>query len=102
MVQREEKRPLRWSAKRKADVVLRYFRGEGLDNISRDIGVPISEIERWCLRGLRGITEALKQREGDPLLGELEAAQKHIGELSMENELLKKKASKVVFLEGRW
>jgi len=37
-----------------------------------------------------GIDEALKDRTGDPLEAELDTAKRHIGELSMECELLRR------------
>ena len=37
----------RWSAKAKADVVLRLLRGERVDTVSREIQVPAHEIETW-------------------------------------------------------
>ena len=37
----------RWSAKAKADVVLRLLRGERMDAVSREIQVPAHEIETW-------------------------------------------------------
>ena len=32
----------RWSARRKAEIVLRLFRGESIDDVSRDIGIEVS------------------------------------------------------------
>ena len=79
----------RWSARRKREVVLRLLRGEPVDALSRELGVEIYRLEQWREQALLGIDEALKDRTGDPLAAELDAAKRHIGELSMENELLR-------------
>jgi transposase len=94
--------PKRWSAQRKMEVILRHFKGEDLDSLSREMGVPASQIENWCQRAMYGITEAMKAQENNPLKGELDAAKQRIGELSMEVELLRKKSAKAVFLSGKW
>lgn len=80
----------RWSAQRKREVVLRLLRGEPLDAVSREIGVEIYRLEQWREKAVLGIDEALKSRTGDPLLTELDAAKRHIGELSMKVELLER------------
>lgn len=80
----------RWSAGRKRDVVLRLMRGEPIDAISREVSVEIYRLEEWKRKALEGMETALKNREGDPLDEELKVAKQHIGELSMEVELLRK------------
>lgn len=80
----------RWSARRKRDVVLRLLRGEPVDALSRELGVEIYRLEQWREKALLGIDEALRDRTGDPLLSELDCAKRHIGELSMEVELLRR------------
>jgi len=79
----------RWSARRKREVVLRLLSGEPLDAVSRDVGVELYRLEQWREKALAGMDLALKDRTGDPLQGELDTAKRHIGELSMENELLR-------------
>jgi hypothetical protein len=78
----------RWTAARKREVVLRLFRGEPLDLLSRELGVELYRLERWRDDALAGMEEALKARNGDPLKAELDTAMQRIGELTMENELL--------------
>jgi transposase len=78
----------RWTAYRKREVVLRLFRGEPLELLSRELGVELYRLEKWRDAALRGMEEALKARNGDPLKAELDTAMQRIGELSMENELL--------------
>ena len=80
----------RWSARRKREVVLRLLRGESLDAVSREVGVKVYRLEQWREKALLDIDEALKDRTGDPLQTELDAAMRHIGELSMENELMRR------------
>lgn len=81
----------RWSVGRKRGLVLRLLRGESLDLISRETGVEIYRLEKWLDRALSGIDASLREREGDPVQGELDAAMKRLGEVSMENELLWKR-----------
>ena len=82
----------RWSASRKREVVFRLLRGESLDAVSRELGVELYRLEEWRERVLAGIDLALKDREGEPLQAELDMAKRHIGELSMEIELLRERS----------
>ena len=82
----------RWSASRKRDVVLRLLRGESLDTVSRAVGVELYRLEAWQARALAGLELGLKAQAGEPLAAELDAAKRHIGELSMEIELLRERA----------
>ena len=82
----------RWSASRKREVVLRLLRGESLDVVSREVGVELYRLETWKARALAGLELGLKDQAGEPLAAELDAAKRHIGELSMENELLRERA----------
>lgn len=81
----------RWSVMRKREVALRLLRGESLEALSRELSVEIHRLQRWRDRALAGIDESLREREGDPLQAELDTAVKRVGELSMENELLREK-----------
>lgn len=85
----------RWSVGRKREVVLRLLRGEAAENLSRELGVPLYRLERWRERALSGIDGALREREGDPLNDELAAAMKRIGELTMDNEILRARVGHV-------
>jgi len=92
----------RWSKRRKLEVVLRLLRGEPLDELSRELKVEISSLERWRDKGLRGLEVGLREREGDPVQEALDEANRRIGELSMEVELLREKARRTPgFLSGR-
>ncbi|HQA12505.1 hypothetical protein [Zoogloea sp.] len=80
----------RWSAGRKKEVVLRLLRGEPVDSISREVSVPIYKLEQWRDRALAGIDAGLKERESDPVAKQLDEANRRIGELVMEVEILQK------------
>ena len=82
----------RWSAGRKREVVLRLLRGESFDVLSREVGVESYRQEAWKARALAGLELGLQAQAGEPLAAELDAAKRHIGELSMHNELLRERA----------
>jgi hypothetical protein len=79
----------RWSVGRKREVVLRLLRGESVELLSRELGVPLYRLEQWRQKADAALDGALKEREVDPATGELSAAMQRIGELSMEIELLR-------------
>jgi transposase-like protein len=80
----------RWSLRRKREVMLRLLRGESLDAVSRELGVPIYRLEAWRDAALAAVDGALKSRKGASKTSvELDAALKRVGELTMENELLR-------------
>jgi transposase len=79
----------RWSVGRKREVVLRLLRGESVELLSRELGVPIYKLEQWREKADAALDGALKERESDLASGELAAAMQRIGELSMEVELLR-------------
>jgi len=81
----------RWSKKRKAEVVIRMLQGEPLDSLSREPGVEIWRLEEWRDKALASMEAGLARREGDPVQEQLDWAMKKIGELSMENGLLRKR-----------
>ena len=91
----------RWTVAKKRTVVLRIFRGESLDGLSRELGVEIYRLEKWRDAALSGIGEALKSRNGDPLQAEYDVAMKRVGELTMENELLRQRVRRPGPLAGR-
>ena len=82
----------RWSASRKRDVVLRLLRGESLEALSREVGVEIYRLDAWRARAMAGLELGSKARHGEPVAEVLDAAKRHIGELSMEIELLRERA----------
>ena len=89
-------RPQRWSAARKQEIVLRLLRGEPIDAIARELGVEPYRLERWRDRALAAMSAGLKARaEADPVRAGLAAAHQRVGELSMENELLREKIARL-------
>ncbi len=79
----------RWSAGRKQEVVLRRLRGEPVDALSRQVGAPIYQLERWRDRALAGIDAGRKERASDPVERQLDEANRRIGELVMAVDILR-------------
>ena len=91
-----------WTAGRKKAAVLRLLAGESLDAVSRELAVTIAQLETWRRRALEQMEVALRTTRNEAIDKELDAAKKKIGELSMENELLRERARKQgVFWSGR-
>ena len=82
---RPEGLPKRWSAQRKAEVMLRLLRGEGIGEVSREGRVAPPELERWRQAFLEGGRHGLekKNRPG----GELMRTRAKLGEMTMRVEL---------------
>jgi hypothetical protein len=78
--------PERWSAPRKAELVLRLLRGESLDSVSRESQVPAHELESWQRAFLESGTRGLK-RHTDPDERELVRTRAKLGEVMMRLEL---------------
>jgi transposase len=91
----------RWSVGRKKEVVLRLLRGESVDALSREVAVPIYKLEQWRDRALDGIDAGLKERESDLVVKQLDDANRRIGELVMEVEILQKERQAKRPLAGR-
>lgn len=86
---------IRWSARRKQEAVLRLLRGEPLDAVSRALGVESYRLDEWRTRAMAGIAAALRERgDDDPVAAQLRDAQRVIGELAMQNELLRDRIKK--------
>src|SRR3569833_2485109 len=81
----------RWSAARKREVVLRLMRGEAAELLSRELGLPLFKLEQWRQKAEAALKSTLKEREADPAEGQRAAAMQRLGELSMENKLLRAK-----------
>ena len=83
----EKTLPERWSAKAKSEVVLRLFRGESVDSVSREIQVSVHEIETWRKDFLEAGMVGLRRRSGDPDERALRDTQPMVGELTAQLEL---------------
>jgi transposase len=85
----EASREVRWSARRKEQVVFRLLRGESLDLLARETGQPAGRVAGWREEFLEAGREGLKSRpapEGDR---RLVAAQRKVGELRLEVDILR-------------
>jgi transposase-like protein len=86
----------RWSAGKKMEVVLRLLRGEPLETLSRELRVEAHRLAAWRVDFLEGGKEALKGQRPDrpPEDRQLRDAERKIGQLTMENEILRAAAEK--------
>ena len=96
---RDEALPERWSAQRKTEVVLRVVRGEALDEVAREIQVPVHELEEWRRVFLESGQQGLKRRGLDPEERELRRLQAKIGDMTMRLELAEHLLEKRGFAE---
>jgi transposase-like protein len=81
----------RFSARRKANAVLRLLRGEDLDTLSRELGVVAATLSAWRDSFLDGGTAAMKSRPADDRDEEIARLRAKVGQLTMDNELLGQK-----------
>jgi transposase len=84
---RSEELPDRWSAQRKTEIVLRVIRGEAIDEVAREIQVPVHEVEEWRRVFLESGQQGLKRCGLDPEERELRRLQAKIGDMTMRLEL---------------
>ena len=87
----------RWSAGKKMDAVLRLLRGEPLETLSRELGVEAHRLAAWREDFLEGGKDALKGQRPDRSPGDdraLRQAEGKVGQLTMENEILRAAAEK--------
>ena len=76
-----------WTASRKAEVVLRLLRGEGLDVLAREYRCTAAQISVWRDEFLAGGQERLRSQPGLPEARALQQAQAKIGDLTMRLEI---------------
>ena len=81
----------RMSAKRKQSAVLRLLRGEDLELVSRELGVPAAEVSGWREAFLAAGEASLKTRPADGRDAEIGRLKAKVGDLTMANELLEVK-----------
>ena len=82
-------REVRWSARRKEGVVMRLLRGESLDLLARETGQPAGRISAWREEFLAGAREGLKSRPAPVEDRRLAEAQRKVGELTMDLDILR-------------
>ena len=88
-------KPQRFSAHKKTEVVLRLLRGEALDLLSRECGIPASRIAAWRDAFLDAGQEAMKKQPLDSRDRELGRLREKLGESTMEIELLREKIGRL-------
>jgi hypothetical protein len=81
----------RWSSRRKTEIVLRLFRGETLDALSRELGVTPGKLAEWRDEALAGMQAGLQSREPDHRGGFIHDLKAKVGDQAMQIELLEKK-----------
>jgi transposase-like protein len=86
----------RWSAGKKTEAVLRLLRGESLEELSRELRVEAHRLAAWRDDFLEGGKEGLKGQRPDrsPDDRALRQAERKVGQLTMENEILRVAAEK--------
>lgn len=82
----------RFHSRRKMEAVLRVLRGESLDAVARDLAVTAARLAEWREEFLLGGQVALRSRGADPQEEKVKVLHEKIGEITMENELLRERA----------
>src|SRR5919107_3180157 len=82
----------RWSSRRKTEAVLRVLRGEDLDALSRELGVTAAALARWRDEFLASGQAGLRSRLADARGEGIARLRAKVGEVTMENELLRERA----------
>jgi len=88
----------RHTAKEKKEIVLRLLRGEPIDEMARELNLPVHVLAQWRDDFIEAGTEGLKSRPVGLAEKRLKAAQAKIGELSMQVEILQEYLKK----KGLW
>jgi len=88
-------KPQRFSARYKTEVVLRLLRGEPLDLVSRELGIPAARLTTWREAFLDAGQEALKKPLLDSHDRDLVRLRQKLGEATMEIELLHEKLERL-------
>lgn len=89
------KNPQRFSAQKKTEVVLRLLRGEALDLLSRELGIPAARITTWREAFLDAGQEAMKKQPLDSRDREIGRLREKLGEATMDIELLREKMERL-------
>ena len=89
------KKPERFSARQKTAVVLRLLRGEALDILSRELGIPAARLATWREAFLAAGQEAMKTHPLDNHDRELGRLREKLGESTMEIELLREQIGRL-------
>ena len=86
----------RWSAGKKTEAVLRLLRGESLEELSRELRVEAHRLAAWRDDFLAAGRQGLKGQRSDQTPDDraLKQAERKIGQLTLENEVLRAAAEK--------
>ena len=88
-------RPLRMTAGRKRDAVLRILRGEPLEILARELGVTAAEVSGWRDAFLEAGAASLKARARDDRDATIDRLRTKVGALTMDTELLQAKIERL-------
>jgi transposase-like protein len=93
---KDSRSPPRWSAGKKTDAVLRLLRGEPLEELSRELKVEAHRLAAWRDDFLQAGKHGLKGQQvvQSPDDRALKQAERKIGQLTLENEVLRAAAEK--------
>ena len=79
----------RWSARKKAEIVMRLLRGESIDALSRECVVTVATLSQWRNEFIEAGIAGLKGKSLDD--ARVATLEKKVGQQAMEIELYKKK-----------
>ena len=88
------KKPQRFSARLKTQIVLRLLRGEDLELLSREFGTTAAVISEWREQFLFAGTAVMKKRS-EPESEEARRLKQMLGEATMDCELLREKIARM-------
>ena len=83
------------TVKESSEAVLRGMGGESLDIVSRDLGVTAARLSEWRDQFHAGARAALRSRPSDERDENLRDLLAKVGELTMDNELLREKIDRL-------
>src|SRR5215467_12421030 len=90
--------PQRWTAKRRAALVLSIVKGDtSAQTAARKLGLTVAEIEEWRERFLLGAENALRARPKDEealKAEEINRLKRKVGELTMDLDILREAAKR--------
>jgi transposase-like protein len=95
-VDQEQDGPKRWTAKRRAALVLSILRGEtSVAEAARQHGITVAEVEEWRERFLTSAENGLRSKPLDEEAlkeAEIKRLKQKVGELVMDIDILKEAA----------
>ncbi len=81
----------RWASRRKTEIVLRIFRRETLDALSRELGVSSARLAEWSDEAIAAMQSGLQSREPDHRDGFIHDLKAKVSDQAMTIELPKRK-----------